>query len=111
MDHLVKPYVKDNPQLSGILWRVRSNRMPISYSRYDIALSPAKRSPLFRRDLTRRLRHGRRAELEKSRMRIGGTKNASNFNSKLVDLLESYRSTMKLYYYNWDEDKFSLILT
>ena len=33
MDHLIKPYVKDNPQLTGALWRIRCDRMPISYGR------------------------------------------------------------------------------
>ncbi|MES2310147.1 MAG: beta galactosidase jelly roll domain-containing protein, partial [Verrucomicrobiota bacterium] len=38
MDHAIKPYVKDHPQLTGILWRIRSDRVPISYGPEDIKL-------------------------------------------------------------------------
>jgi hypothetical protein len=110
IEHLVKPYVSDNPQLSGILWRSRSNRMPISFSRFDINL--------FANETKSDSPYGSAAELAAWASTGPGKTQYGNwwhqkreeFQSKLLDLLKSYRSTMTLYYYNWDEDKFSLVL-
>jgi hypothetical protein len=33
-----------------------------------------------------------------------------DFHSELIDMVKSYRSDLKLYYYNWDSDKFGMVL-
>ena len=38
MGHMIQPYVKDNPQMTGALWRSREDRMQISYSNFDLDL-------------------------------------------------------------------------
>jgi hypothetical protein len=108
MDHLIKPYVKDNPQLTGVLWRIRQDRMPISYSKYDI--------DLFAKE-TGKLPAG--SEEEHRVWAVGEGcehyeawwhEKRAQFHGKFAALLRSYRADMKLYYYNWDGDKFGLIL-
>ena len=109
MDHLIKPYVKDNPQLTGVLWRIRCDRAPISYGEADlelfsketgIALPPggqAQRAAWAAGEMRAKYDewwHGKRAD----------------FHKKLAALLQSYRPGMELYYYNWDPDKFGIIL-
>ena len=108
MDHLVKPYVQDNAQLTGVLWRIRCDRMPISYGKADLELfAKETNTPLppggdtqWRVWASTEMRpkyddwwHGKREA----------------FHAKLVALLKSYRPDLTLYYYNWDEDKFGLI--
>jgi len=108
MDHLIKPYVKDNPQLTGALWRIREDRMPISYSKFDLEL--------FGRE-TGRLPTGSLMEQTTWASGTGRAeyddwwlKKRAQFHGKLAALLQSYHPDMKLYYYNWDGDKFSLLL-
>jgi len=108
MDHLIKPYVRDNPQLIGALWRIRCDRMPISYSKADIEL--------FAKETNTKLPPG--GETEWGAWAGGEMKvkyddwwhqKREQFHMKLVNLLKSYRADLTLYYYNWDEDKFGLI--
>ena len=109
MDHLIKPYVKDNPELTGALWRIRQDRMPISYSKTALEL--------FGRE-TGNLPTGSIAEQTTWASTGAGReqyddwwlKKRAQFHGKLAALLQSYRPDMKLYYYNWDGDKFGLIL-
>lgn len=110
MDHLVKPYVKDNPQFTGVLWRIRSNRMPISYGPADIQM--------FSKETGTPLPAG--GEAQWAAWAAGDMKvkyddwwhqKRAQFHIKLADLLKSYRPDLTLYYYNWDEDKFGLIKT
>jgi hypothetical protein len=110
LDHLIKPYVKDNPQLSGILWRNRSNRMPISFSPYDIRLFAGETGATVPQGSDARLASWASSGAQKIPYENWWHQKREEFQSKLVDRLKTYRSTMSLYYYNWDEDKFSLIL-
>jgi len=109
IDHLIKPYAQDNPQLTGILWRIRSDRMQISYSHADL--------DLFTKETGTNIPG--KTDVERSKWADGQGKEAydnwwhkkrEEFHVKIRDLLKSYRSDMTLYYYNWDEDKWSLIL-
>lgn len=104
VDHLIKPYVNDNPQLTGMLWRIRCDMMPISYSDTDIALYNSEMST----SVTRSILASKSSE--KNKYADWWHLKRRDFHAKLVDLLKSYRSDLKLYYYNWDEDKFSMVL-
>jgi hypothetical protein len=107
MDHLIKPYVKDNPQLTGALWRSRCDRMQISYAKYDLDLYATDKGDLPA---------GSEAE-QRAWASTGAGKAAyddwwlekrAQFHAKVEAMLQSYRPDMKLYYYNWDGDKFGL---
>jgi len=110
-DHLFKPYVKDNPQLTGALWRIRSDRMPISYSGADLALFAKETGTTLPGKSEQEWRAW--ASMGKGRDAYDDWWHAKRaaFHMKLADLLKSYRSDMTLYYYNWDADKWSLILS
>ena len=108
MDHLVKPYVKDNPQLAGVLWRIRCNRLPISYGPADIAL--------FFRETGKPMPPGAYAQRAAWAVGEGKTeyddwwhRKRAAFHVRLVNLLQSYRPGLKLYYFNWDPDKIGMI--
>ncbi len=110
MDHLIKPYVKDNPQLAGALWRIRCDRMPISYGPADIQLfSKETNTPLPPGG------EGQWAAWAAGEMKVKYDdwwhQKRADFHIKLAQLLQSYRPDLTLYYYNWDADKFGLIET
>jgi hypothetical protein len=109
MDHLIKPYVKDNPQLTGALWRIRCDRLPISYGKADLEMfSKETNTPLPPGS------EGQWAAWAAGEMRAKYDdwwhRKRADFHIKLAKLLQSYRADMTLYYYNWDGDKFGLIL-
>lgn len=110
LDSLIKPFAVSNPQLKGVLWRVRSDRMQISYGPGDVALfckETGMASPTA----------FDKAQLAKwaSTGKVGADYatwwhgKRRDFHYRLVSLLKSYRADLNLYYYNWDADKFSLI--
>lgn len=109
VDHLIKPYVKDNPQLTGILWRIRCARLPISYGKADLEL--------YSKETGVKLPPGGpeqwvawAAGENKAKYDEWWHQKRADFHIKLSKLLQSYRPDLTLYYYNWDEDKFGLIL-
>lgn len=108
MDHLIKPYTKDNPQLVGALWRIRSTRMPISYGKADVELfCKETNTPL---PAGGENNYGVWASGEgKAKYDEWWHKKRAEFHAKMAELLRSYRSDLALSYYNWDEDKFGLI--
>ena len=110
MDHLIKPYVKDNPQLAGALWRIRCDRMPISYGKADIALFAKETNTPLPRGGDAQVAAWAAGEMKAKYDEWWHAKRAA-FHLKLVELLQSYRPDLTLYYYNWDEDKFGLINT
>ena len=106
MDHLIKPYIKDNPQMTGALWRSREDRMQICYGPLDLQM--------FAKE-TGKLPAG--SEAQQRAWASGAGREAyddwwlekrAEFHGKLATLLQSYRPDMMLYYYNWDGDKFGL---
>ncbi len=108
MDHLVKPYVKDNPQFTGVLWRIRCDRMPISYGKADL--------DLFSKETHTPLPPGgddQAAAWAAGEMKVKYDDwwhaKRADFHIRLSKLLQSYRPDLTIYYYNWDEDKFALI--
>jgi hypothetical protein len=108
LDGMIKPHVADNPQMTGILWRIRSDRMQISFGRRDVELFCRETGVTMPDFSSPELAdwacsgpvahdyadwwHGKRAQ----------------FHARVRDLLRSYRGDMRLYYYNWDNDKWWL---
>ena len=108
IEHLVKPYAQDNPQLTGILWRIRCDRLPISYGPADLQLYASETGTTVPGT----------SDAEKASWASGAGKDAYDtwwqkkreaFHVKIADQLKSYRPDLTLFYYNWDEDKWSLI--
>lgn len=111
IDHLFKPYYKDNPQLKGTLWRIRSDRMQASYGRGDLALF-AKETGTPLPDLPDQALAAWASTGEGSGAYTDWWhRKRMEFHAQLIHQLRSYRPDMTLYYYNWDGDKFSLGLT
>lgn len=109
MDHFIKPYVKDNPQLTGVLWRIRCDRMPISYGEADLELfSKETNTPLPAGGLAQKVAWA--TGEGRAKYDDWWHKKRADFHKRLAALLQSYRPGMELYYYNWDGDKFGLIL-
>ena len=108
IDGYFKPFVADNPQLTGMLWRIRSDRMQISYSRGDVEMFCKETGVALPSGTNRELAawasdgdiapkyvdwwHQKRAQLH----------------LKLAALLKSYRPDLTAYYFNWDSDKWAL---
>ena len=102
-------FVKDNPQLLGFHWRIRSDRMRISYGPEDIAR--------YVRETGAKLPAGRYAQHASYVSTTGRDgydawwhQKRAEFHGRTAKLLRSYRDDLRLWYYNWDGDKFSLIL-
>jgi len=109
VDNYFKPYVKDNPQLTGMLWRIRCDRMQISYGRGDVEM--------YAKETGTKLPEGLSSKELAAWASMGENgehyadwwqKKREDFHAKLVALLKSYRPDLTLYYYNWDADKWSM---
>ncbi|NLE42659.1 MAG: hypothetical protein GX615_12625 [Lentisphaerae bacterium] len=91
LDETVGGYYRDYPQLMGVLWRMRSERVCMSKGPNDIARYKQETGALDL-DGYEDWWHGKRRD----------------FHMMIRDKLRSYRPDMKLYYYNWDPDGWSL---
>jgi hypothetical protein len=111
MDHLIKPYMKDNPQLTGALWRIRCDRMPISYGKADLELFSKETGVTLPAGLEQEQAVWATTGPGRKQYDDWWHQKRAQFHTKLVDLLKSYRPDLTLYYYNWDNDKFGLIST
>ena len=103
MDHLFKGHVADNPQLAGMLWRIRYDRLPISYGKDDIAMYNAETGGSLSFPITN-------TNSVKKEYANWWHQKRRDFHAQVVEALKSYRSDLRLYYYNWDNDKFSIVL-
>lgn len=108
LDAQFLPFVKDNPQLLGFHWRIRSDRMRISYGSEDLAR--------YTRETGAKMPPGRYAQHTAYVTGVGREgydawwhQKRAAFHDRTAKLLRSYRPDLRLWYYNWDGDKFSLI--
>ncbi len=113
LDSLVRPYVASNPQFKGVVWRVRQDRLQISYSREDIARF-ARESSISPPDHLEKLTPTEAAEWANTPpvaplYVAWWEKQRADFHQKVARMLKDYRSDMTLLYFNWDQDKFSLL--
>ena len=91
LDETVGAYREQYPQVLGVLWRMRCDRMVMSQGPADIAM--------YRQETGTSDLAGYEAWWHKKRL---------EFHVKVRDRLRSYRPDMKLVYYNWDPDGWSL---
>ena len=109
LDAQLKPFANENPQLLGFHWRIRCDRQRVSYGPEDLAR--------FAADTGTKLPPGRYAQHAAYVTGAGREaydawwhRKRADFHRKVAELLKSYRPDLKMWFYNWDGDKFSLIL-
>ncbi len=107
MVHMIKPYANDNPQMTGALWRSREDRMQISYGKFDLDLFARETGTILPGSETEQ-RAWASDGAGREQYDSWWLKKRAQFHGKLAALLQTYRPGMKLYYYNWDGDKFGL---
>ncbi|MDD3319847.1 MAG: hypothetical protein PHS59_00170 [Paludibacter sp.] len=112
LDFLINKNIKNYPQIKGVIWRIRCDRMPISYSAYDISLFSKETNTIVPDNLS-----DTELAIWASTGEVGNQyadwwhKKRADFHERLAKLVQSYRPDLKMYYYNWDNDKFSLGMT
>jgi hypothetical protein len=110
MDSLIKPYAASNPQLKGALWRIREDRMPVSYGPADVSKFCADTGTTEPTgDSNAQLAAWASTGTVGAAYSTWWQQKRATFHQQLVNLLKSYRSDLTLYYYNWDPDKFSMM--
>lgn len=97
--------IKDNPQIAGIMFRIRCQRLPISFSRFDIdmfAKETGKNPPEGLDDKAlAQWASGGEVKAEYATWWHGKRR---DFHKKILDRLREYRPDLLMLYYNWDED-------
>ena len=109
LTHIIAPHVKDNPQLQGVHWRIRCQRMPPSYSEADLAL--------FEKETGAKLPNG--LHTHRAAWVATGAGRAqyedwwharrAKFHADLAAHLRGMRDDLRMWYFNWDSDKNGLI--
>jgi len=112
LDVLLGANAAANPQLKGILLRIRDQRLPISYGDADCRL--------FSSDTGTALPTGFDGMSDAQKANWASVTVAApyadwwhgkrrDFHNQIEALLKTYRSNMTFYYFNWDPDKISLL--
>lgn len=106
---IVGERIADNPQIGGLLMRMRSDRLPISYSRYDVEM--------FARETGETPPAGASDEAL-AKWASGGPRGKvyadwwhgkrRDFHRRLAADLRKIRPDLTLLYYNWDSDNWNL---
>ena len=108
VDTYFKPYAKDNPQLLGMHWHMRCDRMQMGYSRANIEQFCKETNTPLPEMSAKELAYWASNGPVRDQYGDWWLGKRAEFHKKTVDLLKSYRPDLTLYYYNWDADKFAL---
>ncbi len=107
IDEVVGKNIAKYPNLGGILWRMRSDRVKCSYGKQDVEM--------FCKETGREMPKGDDAAVAKwasvtmaKEYQDWWQGKRRDFHVKIRDHLRSYRPDLKLYYYNWDPDGWNL---
>jgi hypothetical protein len=103
IDELIGQHVADNPQLAGLLWRQRQDRLKCSYGQRDIALFKAETGAMVPAGDAKAQAQWASRSHEYAQWWQG---KRARFLLAVRDHLRHYRADLALYYYNWDEDGF-----
>jgi len=104
IDEVVGRHVDDNPHIEGIFWRMRNDRMMISFSRHDVEMF-ARETGRELPDLDDKgLAAWASAPERVDDYRAWWQRKRRDFHVELIDYLQSIRPDLKLHYYNWDAD-------
>jgi hypothetical protein len=108
VDMLIGGHASENPQLLGVHWRSRCDRTPISYGPRDLELFAAETGTALPSG-----NHAQRVAWASGAGRAQYDtwwhRKRAAFHIRLSELLRSYRPDLRLWYFNWDMDKFGLI--
>lgn len=107
LDEVVGRHIERYPNLGGVLWRMRSDRVKCSYGKQDVEL--------FCKETGKEMPKGDAAALAKWAWQTMDKEyhdwwhaKRRDFHVRLCDHLRSFRPDLTLYYYNWDPDGWSL---
>ena len=107
IDESVGVFAKTHPNIGGILWRMRSDRVKISYGKQDVEM--------FCKETNRAMPEGDAAKIAAWASQTMAKEyedwwhaKRRDFHVKIRDHLRSHNPAWKLYYYNWDPDGWSL---
>lgn len=103
IDELIGQHIAANPQLAGLLWRQRQNRLKCSYGPRDIALFKAETGAMVPAGDAKAQAQWASRNRDYAKWWQG---KRARFLVAVRDHLQRYRVDLSLYYYNWDEDGF-----
>ena len=116
LDMNIGAYQSAYPQMKGVLWRIREQRMPVSYGKSDIDLFCSDTGATEPAGYTTvQLAHWASNTAPEGAPTVAANYSTwwqakrRDFHQQIESLLKSYRPNMVLYYFNWDPDKFSLL--
>jgi hypothetical protein len=101
--------IQKNPQLDGVMFRIRSDRLPISYSRFDVEMfsKETKTDIPAGLDDTALAKWASSGPVGKTYLQWWHAKRR-DFHQGLTRVLQAIRPDLKLLYYNWDSDNWNL---
>lgn len=101
--------IQKNPQLDGVMFRIRSDRLPISYSRFDVEMfsKETKTDIPAGLDDTALAKWASSGPVGKTYLQWWHAKRR-DFHQGLTRVLQAIRPDLKLLYYNWDCDNWNL---
>jgi hypothetical protein len=104
IDEIIGKHIASNPQLAGLLWRQRQDRLKCSYGVKDIQLFASETKAILPSVNAAALAQWAYQNPEYAKW---WQIKRADFLRKVRDHLRKYRSDLTLYYYNWDEDGFA----
>ncbi len=110
INEVITTRIGENPQLGGVLWRIRSDRLPISYGLPAVRRFIAETGQKPEQELA--------TDKEAAAFATSAPVKAAyetwwhtirlDFQRKLVETLRASRPDLRLWYYNWDPDGWHL---
>lgn len=110
IDEVITTRIADNPQLGGVLWRIRSDRLPISYGLPAVQrfFAETGQKPEKHPTSDKEAAAWATSEPVKAAYEDWWHKVRFDFQRKLVETLRGSRPDLRLWYYNWDPDGWHL---
>ncbi len=107
IDEIIGREIKANPQIRGLLWRQRQDRIKCSYGKQDVALFCSETGQTMPAGDDAALAKWASTTVKDQYHAWWQLKRAA-FLRQVRDRLQAIRPDLKLYYYNWDEDGWNL---
>lgn len=106
---IVGANISKNPQIGGVMFRIRSDRLPISFSRFDVEMFSKETKTEIPADLddTALAKWASSGPVGKSYVSWWHGKRR-DFHQGLTKALQAIRPDLQLLYYNWDGDNWNL---